>query len=100
MSDFYKPTYYTKNANQKQLLNTLVGNHDLICGCEEPLTHIGCLIFEKARPTNIPPKYKKIIKKCLGEEDGDGAALTNGDDTPIDAGDLEKLFGEDDSTEK
>ncbi len=98
MSEFYKHTYLTKNAQQKQLLNTLVGNHDLICCCDEPLKHIFVLIAEKAKPTNFTEQQKKLIKQCLGEEDtaGDQEDHTGFD---IDSGDLEKLFADDDGEE-
>lgn len=82
----------TSNASQKQLLNTIVGNHDLICGCDEPLKHVACLIFEKAQPTNFTEKEKKTIKKCLGENGGDADGT---EDLGISTGDLEKLFAED-----
>ncbi len=94
MSDLYKHTYLGKNAQQKQLLNTICGNHDLICNCDEPLKHVCLLIFEKAQPRNFTESQKKLIKKCLGEEDGDGAA----DDLGIQDGDLEQLFAEEDTT--
>ncbi len=62
MSSKFEHTYLTKNSLQKQLLNTLVGNHDLCCKCDKPLTHLAVLIFEKAKPTNFTKK-KTIIKK-------------------------------------
>lgn len=92
MSSMYNPTYLGKNALQNQLLNTICGNHDLICKCDEPLKHTALLIFEKARPTNFTEEQKKTIKKCLGEDAGDGAVDTT---DHIDPGDLEKLFAED-----
>ncbi len=91
MTHLYKPTYLTKNAQQKQLLNTIVGNHDLICNCEEPLKHIGLLIFEKAKPSNFTEEEKKLIKKCLGEEEATGDR--DADDGFTD-GDLAALFTE------
>lgn len=92
MTSNFKPTYLTSNSLQKQLLNTIVGNHDLICGCDSPLKHVACLIFQKAQPTNFTEEEKTTIKKCLGEEDGvaDGT-----DDLALSTGDLEKLFAED-----
>lgn len=96
MSDYYKPTYLTKNGIHKQLLNTLCGNHDLVCYCDDPLKHLAILIFEKAKPTNFSEKEKKLIKKCLGEDVGDGAPDAA---ATIDAGDLERLFAEDTTTD-
>ncbi len=94
MSSRFEHTYLTKNGLQGQLLNTLVGNHDLCCKCDEPLTHLAVLIFEKAKPTNFTEKEKTIIKKCLGEGDGDGTTTGDAIDGLGD-GDLEKLFAED-----
>lgn len=99
MSDFYKPTYFTKNAVQNQLLNTIVGNHDLICSCDQPMTHLACLIFEKAQPTDFTEKQKKQIRKCLG--DGETAIPNGGgveEDGGLTDGDLERLFAEEDAT--
>lgn len=96
MSDNFKHTYYSKKAVQKQLLNTIVGNHDLICCCDEPLTHICGLIFEQAQPTNFTEEQKKQIRKCLG--DGDAAATPEKEDGGFGPGDLEKLFEEDTTT--
>lgn len=91
MTHLYKPTYLTKNSQQKQLLNTIVGNHDLICGCDEPLKHLGLLIFEKAKPSNFTEQEKSIIKSCLGEENTTGGQ--DADDGFTD-GDLAALFTE------
>lgn len=91
----YKPTYFTKNAIHNQLLNTIVGNHDLVCSCDEPLIHITNLIFQKAKPTNFSEKDKKEILKCLGDAAGDTAGK---DDAPEDGftdGDLAQLFEND-----
>lgn len=99
MSDNYHPTYFTKRAIHNQLLNSIVGNHDLVCSCDAPLIHITNLIFEFAKPTNFTEKEKKQIRKCLG--DGDHIGETHGDaaeDGGLSAGDLEKLFAEDDDT--
>ncbi len=93
MSDYYKPTYMTKNGLHNQYLNSICGQHDLFCKCDEPLKHTAILIFEKAHPTNFTEKEKKCIKKCLGEEDGDGKDHTGKD--AIDTGDLDRLFAED-----
>ncbi len=95
MTEYFQHTYLTKKGLQRQLLNTIVGNHDLVCKCNEPLTHVAALIFEDAKPTNFTEKQKKIIKQCLGED----AGTTTGEDLAIDGGDLEQLFAEDDDTE-
>lgn len=93
MSDFYKPTYLQKNALHTQFLNSICNNHDLWCRCDDPLRHTFVLIAEKVKPTNFTEDQKKKIKKCLGEEDGDGAPDVDAF-TTIDDGDLATLFGE------
>lgn len=94
MTENYCPTYFTKNAVQNQLLNTLVGNHDLVCGCDKPTAHLAALLFEKAQPTDFTEKQKKQIKKCLGITDGDHTTEDAADGGFTD-GDLERLFAED-----
>lgn len=96
MSDNYHPTYFTKRAVHNQLLNSIVGNHDLVCSCDSPLTHVSALIFEHAQPTNFTEKQKKIIRKCLGDGDHTGETLGDAaEDGGLSAGDLEKLFADD-----
>ncbi|AVN68372.1 hypothetical protein [Betatorquevirus homini13] len=98
MSDNYHPTILQNDAVHNQLLNSIVGNHDLVCSCDSPLIHITNLIFEFAKPTNFTEK-KKTSRKCLG--DGDHIGETHGDaaeDGGLSAGDLEKLFAEDNDT--
>lgn len=92
MTSMHKHTFYGAKALQDQFLNSICGNHDLMCSCDDPLKHTCLLILQKAKPT-FTDDQKKIIKKCLGEEDGDGDPATTALD--IDAGDLEKLFAED-----
>ncbi len=65
MTSRFQHTYLTKNGLQGQLLNTLVGNHDLICKCDEALTHIFLLIAEKAKPTHFTDQEKKLLKDAL-----------------------------------
>lgn len=89
MSDFINPRY-GKNAMKNQLLNTIVGNHDLVCSCESPLKHITNIIFEKAPPSNFTEEEKKKIKKCLGEEPTTDLIAT--EDDGFGPGDLDQLF--------
>lgn len=99
MTENYHPTYFTKRAVQNQLLNSIVGNHDLVCSCDAPMTHLAALIFENAQPTNFTEKQKKQIKKCLGIGEEDTATHGDADDDGgISPGDLEKLFAEDTDT--
>ncbi len=94
MSENFCPTKYSGKALQTQLLNSIVGNHDLICGCDEPTTHLAALIFEHARPTKFTEQQKKTIQKCLGD-DPTTTAMAAADDGGFSEGDLEDLFAED-----
>lgn len=89
---------YSTTQLEKQLLNTVVGNHDLCCGCEDPLLHITNLIFKHAKPKNFTEKEKLQIKLCLGDTDTTDHTATDAVDglTP---GDLEKLFEQEDDEE-
>ncbi len=89
-SNYYKKTFYNASGQQKQLLNCIVGDHDLICCCEEPLQHITDLIFTANPDIKFKEETKQKIQKCLGttqEEDGD-------DDAGIGEGELDRLFAE------
>ncbi len=84
MSNLQKPTNYSKNGLNNQILNTYVNIHDLNCGCDNALKHIVLQILEK----------EPEIKKCLtttttGETTGDGEEDVLGE------GDLERFFAED-----
>lgn len=92
MTSMHKHTFYGAKALQNQYLNTICGNHDLMCSCDDPLKHTALLILQKAKP-KFTEEEKKIIRKCLGEEDGAGGQDSTAID--IDSGDLEKLFAED-----
>lgn len=98
MSENFCPTQYNEKALQKQLLNTIIGNHDLICGCNSATTHLAALIFEQASPTNFTNQQKKTIKQCLGE-DHTTTDIIDEEDGGFSAGDLEQLFAEDDGDE-
>lgn len=95
MSKNFKHTYYNAKALENQLLNNIVGSHDLICGCPDPFVHLTNLIFTKVKPTKFTTEDKENIKKCLGigtdpviEDAGDAVDGLTGQE-------LEKLFEED-----
>lgn len=91
MSTHFKPTFYSNEGKEKQLLNSLVGNHDLVCGCDHPTKHIASIIFKYSQPTEFDKQDTDNIKKCLGSTPaGDGDAVDG-----LLEGDLEKLFEED-----
>lgn len=94
MSDNFCPPKYSPKALQNQLINSIIGNHDLLCGCDNPTTHLAALLFEKTNPTNFTEEQKKIIRKCLGDDHTttDIAAIEDGG---FSEGDLEQLFAED-----
>lgn len=87
-----RPTYYNSTAKDQQLINCMVGQHDLVCGCEEPTAHLAFLLITKAKPTNFTPEEKQQLKKCL--DIGEDPTIKEDIDT-VDFGDLEKLFEED-----
>ena len=49
--------------------------------------------MKKLTQPTLLKKRKSVLKKCLGEEDGDGKDHTGKD--AIDTGDLDRLFAED-----
>lgn len=73
---------------KKQLINTFVGNHDLICQCHNPAVHCLNILIDQLKP-ELQPQEIKQIKQCLG----DAPTTPEEDDTGIDGVDLEKLFG-------
>lgn len=76
MSKHLQPCIYEGRAKELQLINCLIGTHDLACGCTEPLIHIENLIQSTKTPT------------CHG-------TTTTGDAADgLDIGDLDALFAE------
>lgn len=88
--------YTTPRAQDNQLINSLYNNHDLQCGCDNANSHLTYLLIKNTQPTQFNKEEKKEIEKWLGtimdttEEDTV--------DTGIDAGDLEALFAEEDTS--
>lgn len=85
MSKFLQPRLYENRALENQLLNTIIGTHDLMCGCPKPLQHIQHLINQPL---------------CLttGEDITNAKDTTQEEDIGFSTGDLEKLFENDDET--
>lgn len=84
MSKFLQPRLYEKRALENQLLNVIIGSHDLMCGCPKPLQHIKNLIET--------PQCLTTEENTTKERDG-----TQEEDIGFSTGDLEKLFEEDDA---
>ncbi len=64
MTSMHKHTYYGAKALQSQYLNTICGNHDLMCSCDDPLKHTALLILQKAKPT-FTDEERKLLKDAL-----------------------------------
>lgn len=84
MSDYLKPTLYSKRGLENGWLNLVYGTHDQICGCNDPINHLNHLIKKQ---------------KCPHIEETSTTAGTSGttetQDAGYEEGDLEKLFAED-----
>ncbi len=75
----YQPPQYGPQGLEKQYVNTIFGNHDLFCSCEEPAKHTIFLL-------------KQTQKPCPGTTD---TTEDHTKDIDFDVGDLETLFAED-----
>lgn len=84
---------YNKNSLEKQLINTWIGNHDLVCLCKNPAYHTLQILASKLGP-ELNPTERKQIKLCLGDEPTTAATAEDPD-----IGDLETLFAEDHTEE-
>lgn len=69
----------------------MVGTHDLLCECYNPLFHSAKIILKQLAP-EITDQERQQLQECLGTKD----TTKEEDATGIDIGDLEKLFEEDD----
>lgn len=88
----FKPPFYNNKGKEKQLLNGIFHQHDLVCGCEEPASHVTWLLFHHCRPANFTSTELKEIKECLGTSKD----TTHGDAVDgLKEGELEELFAED-----
>ncbi len=96
-SKFTNSLYSSPRSAQNQLLNSIFNNHDLCCGCNEPASHLTFLLINNCNPQKFSPEEKEVIKKWHGDITTQGGDTT--EDIGIDAGELETLFAEDDTTE-
>lgn len=81
-----------------QLANSFMHNHDLGCGCRDPLLHTLVLLLENKIDSTITQETKDKIKCLLTEDTGFNLTATDGGDQEEDGfkeGDLEELFKED-----
>nr|UHS18276.1 MAG: hypothetical protein [Betatorquevirus sp.] len=83
MSKFLKPTIYKNGALETQWMNSIFTTHDIVCGCQDTINHLKFLIENQ---------------QCHSIIEGNGTTTTfaNAD---INAGDLERLFAEDEDNE-
>lgn len=90
-SNYYKKPFLNSKGLEKQYLNSIVGNHDLWCSCDDPIKHTVDTIFTHAKPENFNQETKNKILKCLGEDPtttDPGPAADDG----FGPGDLDLLF--------
>ena len=88
---FKSPTYLTTKGKNNALINCFVGDHDLLCSCNNPAYH--CLqILATTLAPQLKQEEKQQIIQCLG---GTDAVPTTRGDEEIGLEDLEKLFTED-----
>lgn len=81
MSKHFKPCLYKNKALENQWINTIVGGHDLWCGCCKPFDHLKDIL---ARDKWL--HTKDASTETTHTENGDA------DDFTLDDGDLEQLF--------
>lgn len=92
MSKFYKPLNISQKHKNLQWINLIVGQHDMLCHCDDPLKHTIFAILEQEPSIKFTEEESKQLQKCLTSTDqGDGAGGVDdfGD------GELERLFAED-----
>nr|QOI17548.1 hypothetical protein [TTV-like mini virus] len=87
----FQATCYSKKQQENQFVNSIITNHDLCCGCNNPAYHSLYILTKKLAP-ELKEQEKNQLKKCLGEEHTTAADGVEGDLT---FGDLDKLFEED-----
>ncbi len=97
MSDYYKPTFFSKRQKQLAWTNTITSIHDLLCNCEKPLQHTIQNILETEPSLKEDKNFKINTEKCL-TTDGDGDT-PEGDAGDIGLEDLEALFATEDTAE-
>lgn len=81
--------FFNDKKNQLKFINSVVGIHDFTCNCNNPGFHCLKILAQQIGP-ELNTTDKDTIKKCLGDHSTADAV----EDTGIDPGDLEKLFGD------
>lgn len=104
MSKLWIPSPYKDKCMEIHLTNSLIHNHDLACGCRDPLKHCLILLLENGIDSTLKEETKQKIK-CLLLEDGTGdedkqIVLADPGDFDLDAGDLDALFTADTEPEE
>lgn len=92
----FKSPAKNNKATKLALINSLVGNHDLVCCCQNPLLHLHNIILEQLAP-ELTPQQKQQIKQCLGPDTTGAEEDASGDIGDLD---LEKLFADDTGEEE
>lgn len=91
MTHYLKSPTYNGRAMELQLMNTIIGNHDLCCGCMTPALHIKEIINTFS--------YTPCPRTTGDKEDHHGDKETTDALEGLEDGELDRLFaadGEDD----
>lgn len=104
MSTTWTPSKYGVRQKETNWLNLINHSHDMFCGCETPMLHFLKAAKSRGGIFGLPEKQLDNIISCLSTTE---AAVFPGNSTIelkttedqgediLDAGDLEKLFEED-----
>lgn len=90
MSKLLQNPKYTPKQLESQWINTVFGNHDLFCSCDDPITHLLIVLNRQGKAQKPEDDIKNI--KCLIT--GDPKDTEDVIDTFQD-GELDALFAED-----
>lgn len=91
------PSLYSTTQQEKQLLNHVFQIHDFACGCRDPPSHLTWLLINNCNPQDFNSTEKEKLKKWLGTTTGETDTME--EDTGFNAGDLEKLFAQEEEDE-
>lgn len=86
MSKHLQPALYNGKAMELQWVNFIYQSHDLICGCQSPITHLQDIL---RRDNN---KQLCLPSPTDGDKDGEDPKDI---DTGLEEGELDRLFAED-----
>lgn len=88
--------YKTERSKNNQIINTIIGTHDLCCGCNDPTSHLTHLLITTCKPTSFNKKEKEEIKQWCGTLTEDTTGEED-DQTGLLPGELDALFAEEDT---